>query len=394
MKSSELEQLKASFNTVFGQAPEELYFAPGRINLIGEHLDYNDGHVFPAAISFGTYAAVGKRNDTSFNVYSLNFAEEGTYSLSLDELNFAQQDKWSNYVKGVLKYTQDADSPISHGLNIAVYGNIPNGAGLSSSASLELLIGTILNDAYQLNKEPVDLIKIGQKVENDFIGLNSGIMDQFAIGMGKSEHAILLDCKDLTYEYAPLHLNDYQLVIINSNKRRELSDSKYNERRSECEQALQDLQTVKDIDSLCALSVEEFEELKHVITNPIHQRRAKHVVYENERTLTALEALKEDDLLTFGRLMNESHESLKNDYDVTGIELDTIADSAQSLDSVIGARMTGAGFGGCAIALVQKDEINSFKQYVAEEYTKKIGYAPDFYEVNISDGPKKIKELV
>ncbi|MCU7556125.1 galactokinase [Macrococcus capreoli] len=393
MTENVIALLKSSFNDLFNEQPEFYYFSPGRINLIGEHLDYNGGHVFPAAISFGTYAAVSITDHPIFNFYSLNFKEEPIHSIPNEDLIFDKKHSWTNYAKGVIKYIEEqTNTTLPKGLNICVYGNIQNGAGLSSSASLELLIGYIINDIFSLNLSQLDLIKIGQRVENEFIGLNSGIMDQFAIGMGKESHAILLNCNDLSYEYAPLHLKNYSLVIINSNKRRELSDSKYNERRAECELALQKLQTKLNIQHLCDLDVNTYEQNKNLITDINAQKRAKHVVYENTRTLEALNALQNNDLTVFGKLMNDSHISLKEDYDVTGKELDTIFESAIELDYVLGSRMTGAGFGGCAIALVQSDKIKDFKNHVHAQYMKVIGYEPEFYEVNISDGPKKLKE--
>lgn len=395
MTESVIALLKNSFTASFNTEPTAFYFSPGRINLIGEHLDYNGGHVFPAAISIGTYAAVSIRNDQNFNFFSINFNDAPVYDISLENLDYNAQHRWTNYAKGVIHYIQQqTHTTLPHGLNICIYGNIPNGAGLSSSASLELLIGHIMNDVFALNMSPLQLIKIGQRVENEFIGLNSGIMDQFAIGMGKANHALLLNCKDLSFDYAPLHLEDYALIIINSNKRRELSDSKYNERRSECEAALAALQTKLNVQQLCDIDHATFDEHQSLITNALERKRAKHVVYENTRTLKALHALQSNDLITFGKLMNESHQSLKEDYDVTGIELDTIVESANALPYVLGARMTGAGFGGCAIALVQSDKIDDFKHHVHSKYIQTIGYAPEFYAVHTSDGPKKLKEFI
>ncbi|QRN48715.1 galactokinase [Macrococcoides bohemicum] len=383
--------LEKRFEDIFHQPSEATYFSPGRINLIGEHLDYNGGYVLPAAISLGTYGLVRKNNTANFNLYSLNFESEGVYTFNDSTLVYNKNNGWSNYVKGVMHIIKEAyHIPLSQGLDILVSGNIPNGAGLSSSASLELLIGKILNDYYNLNLNMLDLIKIGQQVENQFIGLNSGIMDQFAIGMGKSNHAILLNTDDLKYHHTPLDLKKYQLVIINSNKRRELSDSKYNERRKECETALKQLQEHIDIEQLTDLSPETFDKIAHHITDTTLLRRARHVVYENSRTKSAYDALIHDDIETFGKLMNDSHLSLRDDYEVTGQELDTIYNEANKLPYVGGVRMTGAGFGGCAIALVDKQEVETFKSVLATHYKNIIGYEPSFYPVEIGDGPKQL----
>ncbi|RAI81092.1 galactokinase [Macrococcoides goetzii] len=383
--------LEKRFEDIFHQPSEATYFSPGRINLIGEHLDYNGGYVLPAAISLGTYGLVRKNNTADFNLYSLNFESEGVYTFNDSTLFYNKNNGWSNYVKGVMHIIKEAyHIPFSQGLDILVSGNIPNGAGLSSSASLELLIGKILNDYYNLNLNMLDLIKIGQQVENQFIGLNSGIMDQFAIGMGKSNHAILLNTDDLKYHHTPLDLKKYQLVIINSNKRRELSDSKYNERRKECETALKQLQEHIDIEQLTDLSPETFDKIAHHITDTTLLRRARHVVYENSRTKSAYDALIHDDIETFGKLMNDSHLSLRDDYEVTGQELDTIYNEANKLPYVCGVRMTGAGFGGCAIALVDKQEVETFKSVLATHYKNIIGYEPSFYPVEIGDGPKQL----
>ncbi|WP_407270192.1 galactokinase [Radiobacillus sp. PE A8.2] len=391
-----MEQTPASllkeFQTIFNSDDTPRYFfAPGRINLIGEHTDYNGGHVFPASISFGTYALAAKRNDNKLRFYSVNFPEKGVIECDLSNLDFKDQDNWANYPKGMIRaFLQDGFS-ITTGADILYYGNIPNGAGLSSSASIEMATGVILENLFNLTIDRVRMVQLGQKVENEYIGVNSGIMDQFAIGKGKKGHAILLDCQSLEYRYAPLDLENQVIIIINTNKRRELAGSKYNERRSECERALGDLQSELSITSLGELSIEQFEEHKHLIKNSTDMIRAKHAVYENQRTLAALEKLKENKLDDFGKLMNESHLSLQHDYEVTGIELDTIVETAWQQEGVLGARMTGAGFGGCAIAIVEKDHVDSFKQNIHDVYLNKIGYEPTFYVATIGDGAKEIE---
>lgn len=386
----DLIPLRNKFSEIFASSKPRIFFAPGRINLIGEHTDYNGGNVFPCAITFGTYGLARKRNDDLIRLYSLNFLDKGVIEFSLSELDYKEEHNWANYPKGVIKYfIEEASSTIS-GMDILFYGNIPNGAGLSSSASIELVTGVIVESLFKLNLDRLTLVKIGKRVENEFIGVNSGIMDQFAIGMGKKGCGILLDCQTLTYEYAPIDLENHHLIIMNTNKRRELVSSKYNERRSECQQALENLQLFVNIESLCQLEEEDFEELKHHIQNEIVRKRAKHAVYENHRTLKALNNLKNGHLRKFGELMNQSHQSLRDDYEVTGIELDTLVELAWQQKGVIGARMTGAGFGGCAIAIVEKEESVKFIQKVGKHYQENIGYEATFYIAGIGDGAKEI----
>nr|WP_257958760.1 galactokinase [Bacillus sp. V3-13] len=379
------------FQEIFSQGQNDIriFFAPGRINLIGEHTDYNGGHVFPCAITFGTYGIARKRNDRRIRLYSMNFEDTGIIEFTLDDLNYDTEHSWANYPKGMIRYLQEAGSELSSGLEMLIYGNIPNGAGLSSSASIEMLIGVAVNEMFNLKVERLDLVKLGKKVENEFIGVNSGIMDQFAVGMGKENCGILLDCNTLKYEYAPFNLANHKIIIMNTNKRRELADSKYNERRSECEEALEQLQKAAPIDSLGELTEEEFEAIKHLITDEVLERRARHAVSENQRTLKALKALKASDLDEFGRLMNASHRSLRDDYEVTGTELDTLVEAAWKQEGTIGARMTGAGFGGCAIAVVENERVDEFISKVGSEYKEKIGYNATFYVASIGDGAKE-----
>lgn len=384
------KKLSEIFTAKFGAENQGNYFAPGRINLIGEHTDYNGGHVFPAAITIGTYGAARKRNDDRVRLYSENFPEKGVIEFSITDLNYKKEDDWTNYPKGVLRYLIEAGFEINTGVEIAFWGNIPNGAGLSSSASIELLTGVILQDLFQLSLERLDLVKIGKQVENEFIGVNSGIMDQFAIGMGKKDYAMLLDTNTLVYELIPADFGEYVIAIMNTNKRRELADSKYNERRSECEEALRRLQKKLTINALGELDEATFSENIALIENPVLIKRARHAVTENQRTLDAKMALKSGDLRAFGKLLNASHQSLKADYEVTGIELDTLVAAAQGHPSVLGARMTGAGFGGCGIALVKKQDWASFTKVVKSTYTEKIGYAADIYQASIDDGARKL----
>ena len=385
MNTAELIQ---AFSAIFGQEPDATFFSPGRINLIGEHTDYNGGHVFPAAITLGTYGAARKRDDQKLRFYSGNFEDLGVIEVDLADLVFKKEDNWTNYPKGVLKFLQEAGHVIDTGMDVYVFGNIPNGSGLSSSASLELLIGIIAEELFALKLERLDLVKIGKKTENEFIGVNSGIMDQFAIGMGADQRAIYLDTNTLEYELVPLDLGDHVIVIMNTNKRRELADSKYNERRAECEKAVEELQAALDIQTLGELDEATFDEYAYLIKDANRIKRARHAVSENQRTLKAKAALVEGDLERFGRLINASHVSLEHDYEVTGIELDTLAHTAWEQEGVLGARMTGAGFGGCGIAIVAKDKVEAFTENVGRIYTEKIGYPPSFYLAEIAGGSR------
>ncbi|MET3196471.1 galactokinase [Bacillus sp. OAE603] len=390
----DLTPLRNKFSEIFEVSGPRIFFAPGRINLIGEHTDYNGGYVFPCAITFGTYGLANKRNDDLIRLYSANFPDIGMIEFSLRELEFLNEHNWANYPKGMIKYLIEEGNSINTGMDILFYGNIPNGAGLSSSASIELVTGVIVDCLFELNLERLNLVKIGKKVENKFIGVNSGIMDQFAIGMAKKDCGVLLDCQTLAYEYAPIDLENHHLIIMNTNKRRELVSSKYNERRSECQQALEDLQKIVKIESLCQLKEEEFEALKHHIQNDIVRKRAKHAVYENHRTIQALKELKSGHIKKFGELMNQSHQSLRDDYEVTGNELDTLVEFAWQQKGVIGARMTGAGFGGCAIAIVEKAESEKLIQKIGRHYKEKSGFEATFYIAGIGDGAKEITQEV
>lgn len=382
------EELKMCFEEKFGAGGDiRGYFAPGRVNLIGEHTDYNGGHVFPCALTIGTYLYARKREDRKLRFYSANFEHIGLVESSLDELKPQGGDNWTQYPKGVVWTFGQKGFEISQGFDMVVYGNIPNASGLSSSASLEVVTGVMLRDLFGFEHlSNIDLALFGQYSENHYNGVNCGIMDQFSIAMGKKDHAIFLDTSNLNYQYAPVLLENARIVIACSNKKRGLGDSKYNERREACETALKEIQKVRDIESLGALSIEEFEGVKDSIKDPVHQRRAKHAVYENQRTIQAVEALQKGEIEKFGKLMNASHVSLRDDYEVTGIELDTLVEEAWKCHGVIGSRMTGAGFGGCTVSIVQNEAIDPFIEAVGNAYQKKIGYAADFYVVDIGDG--------
>lgn len=385
------EIILRKFAEIFGDTEgTEVYFAPGRVNLIGEHTDYNGGHVFPCALTIGTYGVARKRRDRKLRFYSMNFEKLGVLESSLDELKPEPQADWTNYPKGVIWAFAERGMRLPVGMDVLLNGNIPNGSGLSSSASVEVLTGFILRDLFGFDLSNQELALIGQYSENHFNGVNCGIMDQFAIAMGRKGHAIFLDTADLSYEYAPIKLDHARLVIACSNKKRGLGDSKYNERRSECEAALAQLQQVCQIRSLGELTEEEFERHKGSITSEILRRRARHAVYENQRTIRAVQALKANDLELFGQLMNASHVSLRDDYEVTGVELDTLVEEAWKVEGVIGSRMTGAGFGGCSVSIVKEEAVEDFIAKVGAVYLDKIGYAADFYVVDSGGGPCKL----
>lgn len=386
------QQVLDCFAKLFGgEGDIRTYFAPGRVNLIGEHTDYNGGHVFPCALTIGTYMAARKRDDRKLRFYSMNFEKLGVVESSLDEFLMGKEGNWTAYPKGMMWAFCQKGFPVEQGFDIVLYGNIPNGSGLSSSASVETVTGVMLRDMFGYDTiSMIDIALYGQFSENNYNGVNCGIMDQFAIAMGKAGHAIFLDTATLKYEYAPIRLENAKIVISCSNKKRGLGDSKYNERRSECETALAELQKVVKIDALGDLTEAQFEQYRDAITSPVCQKRAKHAVYENQRTIKAVEALQNNDVALFGKLMNDSHVSLRDDYEVTGIELDTLVEEAWKIDGVIGSRMTGAGFGGCTVSIVKDDAVDAFIEKVGTAYKNKIGYAADFYVVEIGDGPVKL----
>ncbi len=387
---SELKAMVLSkFEEVFGDGKDmKAYFAPGRVNLIGEHTDYNGGHVFPCALTIGTYGVARKREDRKLRFFSMNFEELGVVESSLDAFVPGGDKNWTAYPKGVMWAFAQRGMEMPCGLDLLLYGNIPNGSGLSSSASVEVLTGAILRDLFGFEVSNQELALIGQFSENHYNLVNCGIMDQFAIAMGKKDHAIFLDTATLSFEYAPIRLDGAKIVIACSNKKRGLGDSKYNERRSECETALSELQKVVDIKSLGDLDEVTFEKYAGAIEDDVRRKRARHAVYENQRTLKAVKALQAGDLAEFGRLMNASHVSLRDDYEVTGPELDALVEAAWQVPGVIGSRMTGAGFGGCSVSIVKEEAVQSFIQSVGEAYEKKIGYAATFYVVEIGDGPR------
>lgn len=386
-----LSELEKKFSEIFKNKNEKSFFSPGRVNLIGEHTDYNGGHVFPCAITQGTYALTRKINENKLRFFSLNFEDKGVIEIDMDSLDYDVKHNWTNYPKGVFYMLKKSGIKFDHGLEILYYGNIPNGAGLSSSASIELVTCILATSNYNLNINIIDLIKLSQKVENDFIGVNSGIMDQFIIGVGKKDTAIFLDCDTLKYTYVPLKLNNFSIIIANTNKKRTLADSKYNERRKQCEDALKELQTELNIESLGQLTEEEFEKYKHLISNDTNRKRAKHAVYENQRVIKAVEFLEKNELEEFGRLMIASHISLSEDYEVAGIELDTLVSLALEQEGVLGSRMTGAGFGGCTVSIVRNENIQEFIKNIGEKYKEKTSLTADFYIAHPGDGVHELK---
>lgn len=382
------QELISKFNEIYGAGGElRTYFAPGRVNLIGEHTDYNGGHVFPCALTIGTYGVFRKRTDSKMRFYSVNFPDAGVLEGDLNDLKPKKEAGWSNYPVGMVWTFIEKGHKIDTGFDMLIYGTIPDASGLSSSASVHMLTAVAIRDLYGIEGvSNIDIALFGQYAENHFNGVNCGIMDQFAISMGKKDNAIYLDTSNLEYEYAPIKLDAMKIVIACSNKKRGLGDSKYNERRAECETALSELQKVVDIKTLGDLTEEEFEAHKDAIKDEVRQRRARHAVYENQRTKRAVEVLKHGDVEEFGRLMNASHISLRDDYEVTGKELDTLVEEAWKADGVVGSRMTGAGFGGCTVSIVKTDCVDNFIRQVGTVYESTIGYKADFYVVEIGDG--------
>ena len=386
------EKLMETFQNLFGADGDiSTYFAPGRVNLIGEHTDYNGGHVFPCALTLGTYAVARKRDDRVLRFYSENFASLGVIETSLDDLVPDEKADWTNYPKGVMWTFEKRGYKLPQGMDIAIYGDIPNGSGLSSSASLEVLTGIVLKDMFGFDEITMpEIAQIGQYSENNFNGCNCGIMDQFASAMGKKDNAIFLDTNTLEYEYAPVVLPDAKIVITNSKVKHSLVDSAYNDRRSECETALEELKSEMPIVTLGDLTEAEFEAHKDTIKDPVRQLRAKHAVYENQRTIRAVAALKANNIEEFGKLMNASHISLKNDYEVSCEEIDILVDLAWEIPGVIGSRITGGGFGGCTVSIVKNDAVDTFIEKVGNGYKEQTGNTAEFYVVEVGDGAHRL----
>lgn len=386
------KKLFDKFAELFGNADNaHFYFSPGRVNLIGEHTDYNGGHVFPCALTLGTYGAARLRDDRKLHFYSMNLDSFGIVEASLDDLTNKKAYNWANYPLGVVWAFAERGYKLDRGFDMVIWGNIPNGSGLSSSASLEVLTGVILTDLFSIKDLTMtDLALIGQYSENNFNGCNCGIMDQFAVAMGKKDNAIFLDTSTLKYEYAPIVLEDAKIIITNSKVKHSLVDSAYNDRRRECAEALAELQTGIEIDSLGDLTPEEFESHKSLIKDPVRLKRAKHAVYENQRTIDAVSALKEGNIERFGELMNQSHISLRDDYEVSCEEIDILVDLAWKIPGVVGSRITGGGFGGCTVSIVKNDAVDTFIESIGKAYKEKVGHEAEFYTVDIGDGAARL----
>ena len=385
----DIKNFTEKFYEKYGNRNEQpvLFFSPGRVNLIGEHTDYNGGYVFPCALNYGTYLLIRKINGNILKFSTINFSDD--FETELSGLFKNTGKKWINYPLGVINEFLKKGIKLS-GLEFLYYGDVPNGAGLSSSASIEMVTAVALNELFRASFETLEMVKMSQKAENEFVGMNCGIMDQFAVGFGKKDQAIFLNCDSLLYENVPIILTDCSLIITNTNKRRGLTDSKYNERRGECEKAVELLQSYKPIRNLSELNINEINILEKYISDPIIRRRAKHVITENGRVVEAVKVLKENNITRFCELMNQSHDSLKDDYEVTGLELDTLVYEGRKLQGVIGSRMTGAGFGGCTISIVKNADSGRFMTALSAIYQKKTGLLPDFYQPEIGDGARRI----
>lgn len=387
-----IQELKEQFESRYGASQAEIavFHAPGRVNLIGEHTDYNGGYVFPAALTFGTTLLIRKREDNQLGLASTNFP--AARHISIEQVSYDEADDWMNYPKGIVNELHQRGVVFSTGYDLLYHGEIPNGSGLSSSASIEVVTAFALLSMEGQETDTVDIALLSQKSENEFNGVKCGIMDQFAVANGKKDYAILLMCDTLEYELVPFQTGSYKLVIGNTNKRRGLVDSKYNERRSQCEQAVAELRAAyPELALLGQLTAEQFHEAKHLIQDDIVRSRAEHVVEEIARVLQSNEALRSNDLHKFGELMNASHDSLRDLYEVTGAELDAMVDAARQVEGVLGSRMTGAGFGGCTVSLVHEDQVEQFKRHVGERYTAATGLVADFYVCDIGNGVERLQ---
>ncbi len=387
------QQVTKKFRELFNTTPKAVFFAGGRVNLIGEHTDYNGGYVLPCALTFGTYLAARKRNDGKINFFSLNFEKQGIIEADISQIEKCKN--WTTYPKGVIAAMRACGANIDGGFDAVYGGNIPNGAGLSSSASIEVLTGVMLNEFFFCNFSAPQLAKMSQTAEHTFAGVNCGIMDQFIIACGKQNNALLLDCNTLKYEYIPVELGPRVLLIANTNKRRELADSKYNERRAQCENALGILgKKYENISALCSLSADKFASCKPLFEqDEVLLKRARHAVSEQQRTLEAAELLKKGDIAGFGKLMNASHKSLKEDYEVTGKELDSIVAALQAQKGVLGARMMGGGFGGSALAIAEESLVPQIIKAAGEIYHKECGLTADFYTASVGGGARRLEDI-
>lgn len=384
-----LEELKSAFEAAYHKTATDIFFSPGRVNLIGEHTDYNGGFVFPCALSFGTYLLMAPNNELKINFRSLNM--EAVYSLELTQLTSPLPNKaWANYPLGVLAQFIKRGVAIEQGYDILFWGNVPAGAGLSSSAAMEVVTAFAFNELLGTGYDRTELAKIGQKAEHEFAGVMCGIMDQFASAQGKQDHAIYLNCDTLAFDLVPVKLEGIKVVVSNTHSPHHLDSGAYNDRVCQCQLAVQQISAVRPIKNLAELSQTDFEQVEHAITDEVAHRRARHVVGEVQRTKDAVEALRKGDIETFGKLMTQSHISLRDDYEVTGLQLDSLADAAWKVEGVLGSRMTGGGFGGCTVSLVRDEAIPTFIEQVGAEYTEKTGLKADFYIAEIGDGAHRV----
>jgi len=385
-----LQELKQAFKEVYHADAEAVYFSPGRVNLIGEHTDYNGGYVFPCALDFGTYLLLRKNGDSAITFRSLNLPDE-VVTVPFDKLQTRLENSWANYPLGVFAQFIKRGVKIDTGMEILIWGNVPNGAGLSSSAALEVVTAYALNDTLKTGFSRTELAQIGQKAEHEFALVNCGIMDQFASAHGKKDHAIFLDCNSLDFELVPVKLNGIKIIVSNTHSPHKLDSGAYNQRVAECKKAVELISKVRPIECLAELTEADFKAVEHALdSDPVAHKRARHVVSEVQRTVDAVKALKAGELDKFGQMMNASHVSLRDDYEVTGPELDALAEAAWKISGVIGSRMTGGGFGGCTVSLVKEEAIDTFTKEVGKEYTAKTGIVPDFYIAAIGDGARKI----
>jgi galactokinase len=389
----DIDKLISEFKTMYGESGEEgfMFFSPGRVNLIGEHTDYNGGYVFPCALSFGTFLLIRKSTDGMVRMTSLN--QEYKAEIPLDKLIEHHGQEWVNYPLGVFDQFKKKGVKINQGFDMLFWGNVPTGAGLSSSASIEVVTAFAMNELLSTGFSRVDLALMSQSAENHFVGVNCGIMDQFASAMGKEDHAIFLNCDTLEYDLVPANLEGIKVIISNTNSPHKLDAGQYNQRVAECEEAVKEISKAKPIRSLGELRMDDFKEMEDAIEDPVAKKRARHVVSEIQRTVDAVSALRANEIETFGEMMNASHISLRDDYEVTGEQLDAMAEEAWKIDGVIGSRMTGAGFGGCTVSLVKEEDVDKFIDTVGQNYKNRTGITPDFYVAEIGDGSKLVQKF-
>lgn len=385
-----IEELKSAYEAIYQKQATDLFFAPGRVNLIGEHTDYNGGFVFPCALSFGTYLLLSPNEDKKMNFRSLNV--DAVYSLSLDQLTEPLPNKaWANYPLGVFAQFIKRGIAITQGYDILFWGNVPAGAGLSSSAAMEVVTAYAINDLLAVGLDLTEIAKIGRAAEHEFAGVMCGIMDQFASAHGKVDHAIYLNCDTLEYELVPVKLEGVKVIVANTHSPHHLDSGSFNDRVHQCQLAVEQLNTIRPIKCLAELTQADFDSLQDAITDPTAHRRARHVVGEVQRTKDAVAALQQGNICKFGELMNQSHISLRDDYEVTGPQLDALAEAAWKIEGVLGSRMTGGGFGGCTVSLVKEEAIPTFIDKVGAEYTEKTGLKADFYIAEIGDGAHRVE---